>query len=135
MLEAAEAIRRKICYFPANTTELTQPCDAFVIQMIKTAWRCKWDEQKLSLTRCNAWTEDERLPSPSKSFFLQMAADAANDISWLRENEALKYVRKEMILHGMAPDVNRLFDEAQFKPQSQNIIKKHRHSLENPDDY
>jgi hypothetical protein len=34
-------------YFPANTTELTQPCDQFVISKIKETWREKWYEYLL----------------------------------------------------------------------------------------
>lgn len=39
ILSATENIPTTLVYFPPNTTELVQPCDALVIQNIKSAWQ------------------------------------------------------------------------------------------------
>lgn len=44
--DALAKANTKICFFPLNSTHLTQPCDAFVIAVFKQCWRALWDSQK-----------------------------------------------------------------------------------------
>lgn len=133
IVNAADNIRTNIQNFPPNTTELVQPCDALVIQKIKTAWRKRWDNYKLSLIQANAWTEGGKLSNPGKSF-LKMAADVIRDVNNLRDKDGITYARKAMILCGLSLNVNGHWEEGQLKPELQNIINKHRADFEAPDD-
>lgn len=51
VLNLTKSIRPTLLYFPANTTELNQPCDYFVIQKLKDALRKRCDEYKLCLSQ------------------------------------------------------------------------------------
>ncbi|OWZ03588.1 hypothetical protein PHMEG_00024654 [Phytophthora megakarya] len=48
-------LKARLVYFPANTTELCQPTDSFVIAKIKDAWRRKWNERKITLIEGEEW--------------------------------------------------------------------------------
>lgn len=133
IVEAAEQIKTNIHYFPPNTTEFIQPCDALVIQMIKTAWKKRWDSYKLGLIQANAWEKNGKLPNPGKAFFLRLAADSVRDVNKLRNTDGITYARKAMIICGMALNINGKWEEGQLKPELQNIIKKHRDEFEQPD--
>lgn len=134
ILAAAEVLRTTINYFFPNATDLIQPCDSFIIQKIKDAWRKRWDEHKLSLLRNNAWTEGGRLPNPGKAFFLRLAAASVADVNAQRDENGISYARKAMIICGLALNTNGRWEERQLKPELQNIINKHRALFENPDD-
>lgn len=134
VLDAAENIRTTLCYFPPNSTAYTQPCDSFVIQKIKDAWRRRWDEYKLSLIQSSKWTSAGKLPNPGKNFFLRLAADAVNDVNKQRDADGLSFARKAMIMCGLALNTSGVWEERQLKPELQNIINKHRHEFEHPDD-
>lgn len=43
-----------------------------------------------------------------------------------RDSQGLKCSRKDMIMPGVAPNANRLWEESQFSPKPQEIIKKHK---------
>lgn len=68
IFQATEAIRTVFNYLFPNSTELTQPCDSFIISKIKAAWRKRWDKFKMTLIEQNKWTEGGRLTTPCKSF-------------------------------------------------------------------
>ena len=69
IISAPERVMTTIKFFFPNATDLVQPCDSFVIQKIKDAWRRRWDSYKLSLLQHNAWTEGGRLPNLERRFF------------------------------------------------------------------
>lgn len=51
-----------------------------------------------------------------------------------RDTDELSYNRKAMIICGMSLNANGKWEEGQLKPELQQIIKKYRHLLENPDE-
>ena len=60
ILGPAENICTNIRYFPPNTTDELQPCDSFVIQKVKVAWRKRWEEYKLCLLYTSPSPRDQR---------------------------------------------------------------------------
>lgn len=73
------------------------------------------------------WVEGSgNLPNPGKHFFLKLAADAVRDVNRQRDENRLTYVRKAMILCGLALNVNGVWEETQLSPELQAIINKHR---------
>ena len=131
--EATSRIRTNLKYFCPNATELVQPCDSFVIEKIKCAWKKRWDEYKLNQINQNAWTTGGKLPNPGKSFFLRLASDSVRDVNLQRDENGLTYARKAMILCGLSLNTNGKWEETQLKPELQNIISRHRSVFESPD--
>ena len=129
----AKDIMTTINFFFPNATDLIQPCDSFIIQKIKDAWRRRWDKYKPSLLRNNSWTKGGRLSNPGKAFFLRIAAEAVAVINSQRDENGLTYARKAMIMCGMALNTNGKWEETQLKPELQHIINKHHDLFENPD--
>ena len=123
----------KINFLFPNATNMIHPCNSFIIQKIKDAWRKRWDKYKLSLIRSNAWTERGCIPSPGKSIFLRLDVDAVADVNAVRDENGLNYARKAMSSCGMALKTNGKWEEGQLKPELQRIINKNRDLFENPD--
>lgn len=53
LLHTCNEINTELRYFPANATHLLQPCDSFVIQIVKSAWSTRWENYKLQIVRDN----------------------------------------------------------------------------------
>ena len=94
VLDAAERIPTILQYFPANATDLVQPCDSFVIQKLKDARGKRWDAYKLGLIKSKALTEAGKLPNPGKLYFLRMEANSINDVNRQRDENGLTYARR-----------------------------------------
>lgn len=122
---ASASIRTKIRFFPPNATHLVQPCDSFVIQKIKTAWRTHWETYKMDMIRSGKWKDSGRLVNPGKTFFLRLAARCIRAVNLQRDSEGVQYARKAMIITGMAKNTNGLWEKSQLTPQLQAIIQKH----------
>ena len=125
--------RTRDYHFPANTTDLNQPCDSFVIQKLKDAWRKRWDAYKLEHINANAWNRSGLLPNPGNAYFLRLAADVVRDVNDQRDENGITYARKAMILCGMSLNTNGIWEIGQLKPELQNIIRKHRAEFDNPE--
>lgn len=59
-----------------------------------------------------------------------MAATAVRYVNLQRDSDGLTYARKAMIMTGMAPNTNGLWEEGQLSSKLQEIVKKHRAHFE-----
>ncbi|KAJ0397798.1 hypothetical protein ATCC90586_001667 [Pythium insidiosum] len=126
--------KKKGKLLPANSTNLTQPADSFIIQMIKQDWRTQWEEKKLDLVNKSAFKQKPKngsswsgkLLNPGKSFYLQLAAHCAEKVSAARDEDGISLVRKAMIMCGLAKNLNGVWEEQQLKPELQAIIDLYR---------
>lgn len=76
ILNAAEVIRSNMNYLFPNSTDLLQPCEYFIIQKMKDAWRLRLEERKLSLITSNAWRKGWKLRKNVMVFFLRLSDGA-----------------------------------------------------------
>ena len=120
-------------YLPICATHLCQPADTFLISNIKEAWTKRWEAKKSELIQENAWQNNPRgdgqwsgkLTNPGKRFFLQLAADAIQDVNRLVDSDNLSYARKSMIRCGLALGIDGTWSVNQLFPHLQEIIEKH----------
>jgi hypothetical protein len=76
-------------YLPPCSTHLCQSVDTFIISKIKDAWTKHWEAKKIEFIQTNAWQNtaradgqlSDKLTSPGKRFFLQLAADIIEDVN------------------------------------------------------
>lgn len=134
-LAAVLAQKRTVLkYLPPCTTHLCQPADTFIISKIKDAWTKRWETKKSELIQDHAWQNNPRgdgqwsgkLTNPGKRFFLQLAADAVEDVNRLVDCDNMSYARKSMIRCGLALGLDGTWTTNQLFPHLQDIITKHR---------
>lgn len=80
-------------------------------------------------------TWSEKLKNPGKRFFLQLAADAIEDVNRQVDIDNMSFARKSMIRCGLALGINGTWDVQQLFPHLQEIVAKyeqHFRSLEVP---
>lgn len=126
--------RTVLKYLPPCTTHLCQPADTFIISKIKDAWTNRWEAKKTELIRNNAWQNNTRgdghwsgkLTNPGKHFFLQLAANAVEDVNRMVDSDNISYARKAMIRCGLALDLDGTWSVEQLFPHLREIIAKHR---------
>ncbi len=130
-------------FLPPCCTDLCQPADTFVISKIKDAWTKRWEAKKTDMIRLEAWQDVPRadgtwsgkLKNPGKRFFLQLAADAIEDVNRQVDIDNMSFARKSMIRCGLALGIDGTWNVQQLFPHLQEIVAKyeqHFHSLEVP---
>ena len=71
-LQQLNAVIRKL---PKNSRHLCQPCESWIIQMIKQVWTEKWELEKIRLIELGAWRSGPRssgkLSNPGKIFLFE----------------------------------------------------------------
>ena len=120
-------------YLPICATHLCQPADTFLISNIKEAWTKRLEAKKSKLIQENAWQNNPRgdgqwsgkLTNLGKRFFLQLAADAIQDVNQLIDSDNLSYARKSMIRCGLALGIDGTWSVNQLFLHLQEIIEKH----------
>jgi DDE superfamily endonuclease len=151
--EASNLLARmnmEIRYFPKNATHLVQPADSFVISKIKDAWTRRWEQKKIDMIRDECWQNNVRgdggwsgaLSNPGKNFYLQLAADAVNDVNKQRtKTKDWTYAHKAMVRCGLACGDGGEWKLEQLSYELQTIISTHWNHFEgevvgptNPDD-
>ena len=74
MLEALNEINTEVRFFPPNCKDLLLPADSFVIQKLKDAWRCRWDQHKIERIMAGEFTASSgKLPNPGNHYFLELS--------------------------------------------------------------
>lgn len=59
---------------PKNATDLVQPCNSFITQNLKSAWRARWKFYKMKQNQSGRWMSSSgKLTNPEKRFFLKLA--------------------------------------------------------------
>ena len=140
----AEVLEQKRCilkYLPPCSTHLCQPADTFIISKIKDAWTKRWDAKKLELIQGDAWQNQQRtdgqwsgkLINPGKRFYLQLAADAVDDVNKEVDGLNMLYARKAMIRCGLSLDMDGTWTVQQLFPHLQEIICRHETSFRGVD--
>lgn len=121
-------------FLPANSTDLCQPADANVIQMLKKVWRDEWEKEKLRLASewrfsnvpngAGEWSG--KLKQPGKRFFLSLAARCCRQVSEMRDEDNVSRVRKSMIRCGLGKNLNGVWVVRQLFPHLQELVAKRR---------
>lgn len=118
----------EIRFLPHNSTDLTQPCDSFVIQAIKAAWMKRWDAHKFEQSKSGTFRDGAgqagTIPNPQKPFFLKLAADSVAEARNRVDKNGLNFSRKAMIRCGLSLDTDGIWREEQLKPELQSLLKK-----------
>lgn len=130
ILEALAEINTEIKFLPTNSTNTTQACDAFGIQVFKQCWRGLWDAKKAD-DILNEMFRDGKGGSghhenPGKHFFLKLAAKALHKARSRRDSNGLTYARKSMIICGLSLDTDGVWRESQLRPELQDMISRNR---------
>ena len=76
----------------------------------------------------NLWDDgqwSEKLTNLGKRFFLQLAADAIQDVNQLVDSDNLSYAKKSMIRCGLTLRIDGTWSVNQLFPHLQEIIEKH----------
>ncbi|KAL0251132.1 hypothetical protein GEMRC1_000346 [Eukaryota sp. GEM-RC1] len=94
---------------PPNATHLVQPCDTFIIAMIKKAWSQSLGRKKLEMTQLGDFSNSGKLPNPGKKYFLQLAKQVVQDINRKRNENGDSFARVAMMRCGLGLD-----DEGQW---------------------
>ena len=126
--------RTVLKYPPPCSTHLCQPADSFVISKIKDAWTRRWEAKKIELIRNDSWQNLPRrdgqwsgkLTNPGKSFFLQLVADAVNDVNSMVDHRNISHARKAMIRCGLALELDGTWSIGQLSLELQEIVAKYR---------
>lgn len=117
-------------YFPPCTTDLTQPCDSFVIQIIKAAWRKKWENKKARDVMDGEFRDGAggsgKLLNPGKHYFLKLGAEAVHTARLRTDDNGLNYARKAMILCGLSLDTDGIWRVKQLKKELRDLVQGHR---------
>lgn len=117
-------------YFPPNATHLVQPCDSFVIQIIKAAWRKRWDAKKaqdvLSGQFRNGKNGSGKVINPGKHYFLELGAEAVQAARMRTDDTGLNYARKAMIICGLSNDVDGIWKVGQLRTELQAMIRRNQ---------
>jgi DDE superfamily endonuclease len=59
--EALRKIWTTVRYLPPNSTQVTQPCDSFIIQKLKDEFRRRWELKKLEIINDGEWKNGPRI--------------------------------------------------------------------------
>lgn len=127
---ALKKINCELRFLPPNSTDLTQPCDAFVISTFKTFWRGMWDGKKAEDIMNKQFMDKAggsgKVANPGKHYFLKFAAEATRRARAKVDKNGMNYARKSMILCGLSADTDSVWRETQLRPELQHLIKKHQ---------
>ena len=120
-------------YLPLCATHPCQPADTFFISNIKDTWTKQWEAKKSKLIQENTWQNNPRsdgqwlkkLTNLSKRLFLQLAANAIEDVNWLVNSDNMSYAEKAMIRCSLSLEVDGNWSINHLFPHLQEIIAKH----------
>jgi hypothetical protein len=139
-----EKLKFQIRYLEANTTDLCQPADSFVIKQIKQAWTNSWNEKKIQLIDDHQWQNEKRknkewsgkLKNPGKHYFLELARDSVREANKMLDKNGLNSARKSMIRCGLSLDVDGVWKVSQLLPNLQELIRKYPENFngQNPEE-
>ena len=91
-------------YLPLCAIHLCQSADTFLISYIKEAWTKQWEAKKSKLIQENVWQNNlqddgqwlEKLTKLKKKKFLQLAADAIEDVNQLVDFDNMSFTKKSI---------------------------------------
>jgi hypothetical protein len=127
-----QRLNARLCFFPANATDLCQAADSFVIAKLKDIWSRKWNAKKLELIISKEWqnkirndgTWSGKLKNPCKHYFLELASECVRELNTKRDKNDLSFARKAMIRCGMSLGVDEKWSVEQLYPHLQEIIRE-----------
>ncbi|KAL0224156.1 hypothetical protein P9112_003546 [Eukaryota sp. TZLM1-RC] len=86
---ALTRLHATVCFLPPNSTHLVQPCDTFIIAMIKRAWTKPWDRKKVEMIQNNEYSASGKLLNPGKRYFLNLAKEVVAEINSKRNENGI----------------------------------------------
>ena len=128
ILKAKNIVLRRL---PENATDLCQPADSFVIQLIKEEWKQRWSQHKFMMIKEGAWRNGPKgsgkLCNPGKQFFMNLADECIKAVNEkIDEGLGISFARKSMIRCGLAKNVDGIWSEKMLFQHLQDIVNEHR---------
>jgi len=112
-LLTSDRLNIEIKKLPANSTDLYQLADSFVISKIKDAWSLRWEAYKLYCVQTGVWQDEVRedgrasgmLKNLGKIFFMELAVATMKDVNEHRDQRGINFAQKSIIRTDLARNV------------------------------
>jgi hypothetical protein len=125
-IDLARSVNKELKFFPTNATDKVQPCDSFLIQLIKTIWGRKWLEYVLNVIKSKNMSTSGKIPNPQKHWYLRTMAETLKEANEkMYDNRTVNAARKAMIQCGLDVPDDGVWKVEMLTKQLQRIIQQY----------
>ena len=130
-LTALSEIRASLRKLPANSKNLCQPLDSFIIKCFKGLWREEWEKERKRLIENNQFSMDSgKLLHPTREWYMRLALECVQKINERHGENGLSFPRKAMFRCGLSLDIDGIWRRQQLFQHLQDIINKYPTNFE-----
>lgn len=111
-----------------------QPCDSFVMQIIKAACVMRWDAKKARDLLSGNFRDGSgcsgKLRNPGKHYILKLGAEAVHAARTRMDDDGINYARKAVILCGLILNTKRVWRVSQLKKELRQLVRENKDLFE-----